>query len=366
MSSTLPLTPPTASKVRLKLESIQVLRGIAASLVVFHHFAQTINMLCHDGLFHQASWIFASGLGNLGASGVDLFFVISGFIMVCTTDGNAGPKAAIRFLKKRSLRIYPLYWFWSSVFVLLIALRLAQHPLCNSTQSILVSYSLFPYFNGTNFQPLLAQGWTLSFELLFYLLFAISISFGFRKFRLPFLLIAFAALAAIGFALPAGSPLRYLFTDPILIGFLLGVIAGELYLKANAVGFHLSRPLAAAIICMGCVALLASTLVTVTEQYRAFFWSIPGFFLVVGSILYRAKSAPRFLVFLGDASYSIYLAHAFFFNSLPTLIRHFHSLQSLNPDLEIALFGSFTILATASTYLFIERPLKDLVHRLIP
>jgi peptidoglycan/LPS O-acetylase OafA/YrhL len=100
----------------MKLQSIQILRGIAALLVViFHVRAQEMLAIGGNGL---AEMPFLNGFVNNGFAGVDLFFVISGFIMVYVTDGvRPGIRSSLDFLFARATRIYPLWWFFSALMI---------------------------------------------------------------------------------------------------------------------------------------------------------------------------------------------------------------------------------------------------------
>jgi len=109
---------PDKCKTR-KLPAVQVLRGIAAAMVVFHHAGAVI-----PAADAQRSWILRSHLTLIGAAGVDIFFVISGFIMFYTHGHVGGSREAGLFLWKRALRIYPPYWLWTSVLILIAASHL--------------------------------------------------------------------------------------------------------------------------------------------------------------------------------------------------------------------------------------------------
>lgn len=197
-------------KISTRLESIQILRGIAASMVVFHHFTAAVMDYAHAN-----SMVVQSGIGRLGACGVDIFFVISGFIMVYTTREKDGAREAISFLRKRVLRIYPLYWIWTSVILIIWLTGIGLRAHLYGIRFIVGSYLLFPVANGDHFHPLLDQGWTLSFEMLFYLIFACVLCLSYKKVRLLILLVMFVAVYVIGGYLPSGSGIRYLFSiDP--------------------------------------------------------------------------------------------------------------------------------------------------------
>src|SRR6185437_14170487 len=134
------------------LDNIQALRAIAALLVVFVHLAVPVAAL---------------GVAPFGAGGVDLFFVISGFIMVYTTVGR--PISGAEFLGRRIVRIVPLYWLLTlAVFgIALIAPTLLQFTTASWGQ-LLKSLFFIPFAKANgDVQPVLFLGWTLNYEMFF-------------------------------------------------------------------------------------------------------------------------------------------------------------------------------------------------------
>jgi peptidoglycan/LPS O-acetylase OafA/YrhL len=170
-----------------RLDSLQLLRAVAALLVLLYHLATM-------GVY---GWIAADGspllplgfFAAIGFAGVDLFFVISGVVMVVTCFDRFGqPGEAIAFLKRRIVRIYPLYWIVTAAVLALCWLRpeLAARDKTGAA-AILASLVLWPQ---TDF-PIVAVGWTLVYEMYFYLVFAVIIAAPRRM--LPPLLAAWAA-----------------------------------------------------------------------------------------------------------------------------------------------------------------------------
>jgi peptidoglycan/LPS O-acetylase OafA/YrhL len=162
--------------------SIQALRGIAALMVVLFHLRIVEGKYGQDGNLLGAMFAYAD-------SGVDLFFMLSGFVMTSIAAGSYGsPRNAGDFLARRGWRVLPLYWFYTT---LVVALMLLMPGMANSAyqdQSILASYLLWPQAQ----LPLLTVGWTLIHEAFFYLLMAVAIAFA-RERQLPWLLLGWAA-----------------------------------------------------------------------------------------------------------------------------------------------------------------------------
>jgi exopolysaccharide production protein ExoZ len=337
------------------LPGLQVLRGIAASLVVLHHFAG----IYKDGIPGH-SWIYASGLGNLGRCGVDIFFVISGFIMVYTTGRKAGADDALIFIRRRILRIYPLYWIWTSVLLALWLGGAVEQLRHYSTGYLIRSYLLIPAFNGTYFEPLLQPGWTLSFEMLFYVVFSCGVLLKLRSGKILFLAAAFSLMALLARFLAPDSGMRYLLTNPIIVEFLFGVLIAEMLIRLPAMrGNRFSRFLPGALVSGGAFALLCTVKIPNADSMRFALYGIPAFFVVLGAAMLGPAAAPKFLVHLGDASYSIYLAHFFLAQAYASALKHLPIFNGLPPDAAILLAGAATIAISSATYALMEKPLTQ-------
>lgn len=159
-----------------KLESLQYARAIAAILVVIDHTVTQFS------LYHSTGMPFVDTLLkktiNMGNIGVYVFFAISGYIMSYTTKNKIFDfRYGLTFFKKRIMRIYPLYWIYLTLFLSLWAAGLAMRTYHFDTGQIIASYLLIPYgvTNDKITPPVLAQGWTLIYEMFFYLTFTLLI-----------------------------------------------------------------------------------------------------------------------------------------------------------------------------------------------
>jgi peptidoglycan/LPS O-acetylase OafA/YrhL len=155
------------ARERVKVQNVQALRGAAILLVVVYH-TWTIERRYGGGPGLLSDWV------AVGLSGVDLFFVISGFIMVTVTKSLVpGLTTATNFLYHRAARIYPIYWIYS---LMLLPIFLVRPDMVNSSQGnqvdLLASFLLLPQ----RLLPLLQVGWTLVHEIYFYLIFALFLS----------------------------------------------------------------------------------------------------------------------------------------------------------------------------------------------
>jgi exopolysaccharide production protein ExoZ len=273
---------------------IQYLRALAAFMVVWHHSReQLINLKVYfPGVF--------------GPSGVDLFFVISGFIMVVTTSRKH--VSAPDFLLRRVIRVVPLYWILTlSVVVLaMVAPQLLKSTDISSShvvQSLLFIPHLSPSHLGTTW-PVLVPGWTLNYEMFFYVLFA-SILFLNSRYRFACLATLMGGLVLTGCVFGEfSSPVVATYTNPLLIEFLLGVALGRLWRAGNVIRSVWG---AAAFLFIG------FALLVWRDAPLAPLAQILGSGFVVAAALCPKLSGlrSRSLLILGNASYSIYLTHLF-------------------------------------------------------
>lgn len=271
--------------------SIQILRGLAALLVVLYHIAK-------KGVVAGA---YPSNFFEFGQFGVEIFFIISGFIMSYITAGKDINVSS--FMVKRAVRILPMYWFFSTIALCaLIAIPTLAFTHTDLPPGIISSYLLLP---EPDHSLLLLVGWTLSYELLFYMVFALATKVSGRP-----IAAALALLWGLSFVVPQGFYLNFVFNDfwaEFLAGTLLFKIAGRKQLLVAAG-----------------VAALAVFLAFYWHglpHRRSVYFGLPAlavFAIVVGleDVIKRwhSKFVVPALKFLGDASYSIYLSHFFSLN----------------------------------------------------
>jgi len=285
---------PGHSPTRLILP-IQYLRGIAALMVVWFHSVEQVP---------GVSPYFAAGFGN---SGVDLFFVISGFIMLATTLNDA--PAPLEFMRRRIVRVVPLYWLLTLAMVALaMCVPGLFRTLIVAPWTLVESLLFIPHFSESfpnMVWPLLVPGWTLNFEMFFYAVFACSLILP-GRIRLPVLAVVFGTLVGIGMTLgPFDSAAARVYFSPLLLEFVAGA--------AIATWRGRRGPM---------LATLPSTLLLVLGfgllAYRnmpplgAFTQMVGAAMMVVGALspgLSNWHCKP--LRALGDSSYSLYLTHLF-------------------------------------------------------
>ena len=248
-----------------RVESIQTLRGLAAVGV----------LLCHAGVL------------GLGAAGVDLFFVISGFVIARASAG----KRPGQFAFDRFWRIFPLYWLMSLPWLALAYARDLDTPLRTWTTITLIPFEGIPY---------LRPGWSLIYELIFYAAALFVLATG--RWRLA--VTAFLACLAWGYVSP--SPVTAYFGYPLALNFLIGVGIARAGPVSRNVGAWLLVGGAAALVMAPDMSRAAIATGDRDTYLRALVWGLPSAMIVAGAISLPGKWP---LQRLGDASYSIYLIH---------------------------------------------------------
>ena len=295
-------SPPQPGSV---LRSIQMLRAVAAWLVVVHHFDQLVLG------FDSGTWT-GRVLAGAGSFAVEIFFVISGFIMHASLKGGA--PSARRFAVRRIERIVPVYWLATAVFVLASAAFLPAGSAYGAWNpgTFFKSLLFIPHDHagGIGRFPVLTVGWSLNFEMFFYAALTAAIVVFRQRWMWPTVGLMFLLPVAVRLSgMPAGS----LLGSRLLWLFAAGVVVGELWSRRQPPGkqawavFHLLAVVAA------CVAYLAGSLAphgsTVDLALKMLLVT-----LLVWTALQCESSLPRSRwarlgVSLGDSSYSTYLVH---------------------------------------------------------
>jgi exopolysaccharide production protein ExoZ len=319
------------------IHNIQYLRGLAACAVVCFHVSEQFG-----------------GPFAVGAAGVDVFFVISGFIMWVTTAGR--PAVPWRFMARRITRIVPLYWIVTLLTAAGILIRpqfFYGHVL--SLPNFVGSLFFLPVLQGDALHPVVVQGWTLCYEMMFYLVFALVLLLG-ERWRLGALIGALAAIVVLHFVLPEGYAYAYAFSDPVVLEFGAGVIVGRLWLQDARL------PLGVALAMVGAgFLLLAVGPLFDANMPRVLRWGIPATLIVAGAVFAERERPFRPLAlasFLGDASYSIYLWHVLAAVAATGIILRTGIPAMLQPVVIVVV----TIAFSAVLYLLVEKPLVGLLH----
>jgi len=331
------------------LVSIQALRAIAALLVFWGH---AINAVTAE--------VAAEFPQLYGPFGVDLFFVISGFVMVYSSERLFGqPDAPIKFFARRFVRIVPLYWAATAILVWFVV------PYA-STKAVLGSLFFTPRIPSE--APLLYVGWTLIFEMFFYTVFAIAlfaqrrvaVVAGASVFLISFTLL-FGAAPGLSAHAPAASGIAYL-ADSIIIEFLFGMVIALVYRAGGRL------PIWATIgLLVAGVIWLAATAPAVPRLYSSGIAAA----LIVAALSLSSMSSPkgsrlvRGVVFLGDISYSLYCTHLLSFSFVAWIVAGLAIGPIGHAWAYMSVMLATGLVVAAGTYLLFEKPTTDFLKRLI-
>jgi len=284
----------------VRFRNIQALRAFAAWAVLVHHVIDALNN--YVAAFRIEVTIFEAG--------VDVFFVLSGFVMAESTAG--GRIGAGAFLRARVARIVPVYWLLTLVAAAAIMSGLRLFGRNDVTLGWLAQSLLFmPGFDGpaNDIKPILFVGWTLNYEMLFYLLFAVSLFVRGQRGQHLVLMAMLAALMVAGQATDSAW-LQY-YGSPMLLHFGAGVAVWHLA--------RLGRPGRTAGLLIGGLGLamlgaIAWLGFSAGGPFARLPIGIAATLLVYAAVVLEKDGAAlgsRFVQRQGDASYALYLLHVF-------------------------------------------------------
>lgn len=335
-----------------KFESIQALRALAATLVV----------ATHSGYAYEA-WLKTVGdkvdvlpwynTHIFGAAGVHLFFVISGFI-IASQRIEYRAASAILFARNRIARIVPMYWLCTFAFLIL---KLATSHHSGNVDLVDLVRSLFFVSSG---QPILPVGWTLNYEMFFYLVFAIFV-----------VLMAGSAYWIVLFFLLTVSIHQFkpewtsIYGNPIVLEFAMGVLIMKVYRLPRL------RPFGLSLLMCGLIVLFSSAIwfkpdgAATWSTFVA--WGLPSAAIVLGAVIWENGRDGvlnwKLLVLIGNASYSLYLIHMLFlfgrWNLAPIIFLH-SPVWLLEANVATAIFVAIVTAISVVVHLVIELPLTNL------
>lgn len=283
------------------LQYLQVLRGIASLLVVLMHAGFTFKLVSGN--------TFLADVFAFGGAGVDIFFVLSGFIITYSCFHLTSDTANLPgYLRRRFVRIYPPYWVLFFVFLLMHWLfwnHYHQHDIFE-LDKMLGSLLLLPGHEMVN-----GVSWTLTYELFFYVLFA---GFFLVKRKIVFaVVLALYGVLLVLIGETERDPWMTILLFPMNIEFLLGIVVAFLWKKLNV-------PLAKILLIAGITWFIAGGWLAVHNitafhgsLNRVVLFGLPSSLIIISLIRLEREGSmvrpSRLLLALGDASYSIYLIH---------------------------------------------------------
>lgn len=352
----------TRPVIPTKFESIQVLRGIAALLVVAAHLQVIEQKYGHGGVILPV-WL------EYGKVSVDLFFVISGFVIATVTRGQFKSwRAAGHFLFQRMTRIYPPYWLYSAMVLLLWLFR---PDMVNASQghqiNIVASFLLLPQ----DFPPLLIVGWTLIHEMYFYVAMGL-LMLVVRERVFPVALALWALVVIVGqlyCVIDTGenvSPWIRLIFHPLTLEFVGGAgIAlllngnirgnGRVIMDVGIIGFTFAA-----------IWLYAGDTALDTDGWwRLLFFGLPSLLVVHGAASAEIAGKARFPTMMrkiGDASYSIYLTHILVLSAIGRAWAQIAVPEAINHAIVLATMVLATLIVGLLSYRWVEVPILNAIR----
>jgi peptidoglycan/LPS O-acetylase OafA/YrhL len=338
-----------------RLQSIQVLRAVAACLVVgFHFIGIAAKFFPGDEIGGPVIALF-----RYGWIGIDLFFVVSGFIIALTTEHASGLRDAASYLRRRIIRIVPIYWVLTlAMATVALSSTLLSGDVAISPAWLALSLTFWPPKAWGYDSPILFVGWTLSYEMLFYVIVFVAVAL---RSRMAIAAGIFALVwAGIFFDQAAAGSFSWM-THSITIEFLMGYAVFWIYRRAA-----LGTLWAAACVIAG-LAAIATAAMSVPDNtiWRSLANGVAVSGFILGVVNIERNSVvlvPAWLGAMGDASYSIYLMQCF---TLPLALYFFPAsgLTSLGPT-AICLAGVvLTALSGGAVYRLAEKPLMSVAKR---
>lgn len=322
-----------------KLLTIQYLRAIAATGVLVFHAGERFGFRFDAGAF-----------------GVDLFFVISGFLMVAITteETRAGP-----FMRDRIERIVPIYWLATSVMVVGGLIGLFPNLELEWWHSI-ASYLFLPAPSPVTPEtwPVLIPGWTLNYEMFFYTIFAALLFVRSVALRVMLLSVVLFAVVATGALADSSSPAVNFYSDPIVLEFAFGAWIGLAWKSEDS---FKTIP-ANGLLLSGAILFLAASFAP-WDLPRTVLYGIPSALLLMGALASEQQSTPRqfkLMEQLGDASYSIYLWHGLAVSVVAMVVVKF-GLPALVGFVAAILGG---LIGGVISYQLVERPVTRFLKRM--
>ncbi len=343
------------------INSIQFLRGFAALAVVVHHTGGYVKRYFEPTLLFRDYF-------SLGFAGVDLFFVISGFIIHFTSKNYLdNPSKLQEYLKKRFVRVYPIYWVITTILFVsswLITLILHKNIFSigypHTFNAYIQTYTLFPLHFAIN-----PVTWTLSYELFFYLGFAFLI-ISKRLWVIPALILAISFFHLINH-IPDGnlSYFNFLFSG-YNFEFLLGFLIFQFY-KSVKIPNQLSVLLL--ILSFGIIIYFGYSVSDVDSFKRVLVFGVPSSLILIALLNLEENgmiSFPKFSIILGNSSYALYLIHfpmMLLMNKLPQIMGY-----TITASQEV-LYSCFIIISIVLTSIYvhkwIEKPLAKRLNTLL-
>ncbi len=352
-----------SSSFPTKLLSLQACRGLAALAVVFYHTA----LFLRDPA--RAGYETFGPVTELGVLGVNFFFILSGFIILMAHIKNLGrPRDGLTYLRRRIVRIYPLYWVCLTAYVVAAFFGVMKNPSFSWEWDQFISPAvLFYVVKPLSEDPLPVKvAWTLFYEMQFYLFFLLVILN--KKAGLAAFAAWFCSIILLRYtgAVSQASPLftaHTTFFSAWNLHFLFGMLAYLAYRRlsprywpwfmgagASLLGYFIFRRVTDA----------SGASIHVLQNDLLPLLAVAFGCLVLGLVMAERRGvfkASATLTFLGDASYSLYLFHSAFLSVGVPLLNKYKVIDAVGPKPAFFLLSLFATAGGCACYLLIERPL---------
>ena len=340
-----------------KINQIQFLRAMAAIFVAISH-VWGIN-----GIIGKPF-----GFDYIGGFGVDIFFVISGFIMCYTTkDVFTNPRVeAISFMAKRVLRIYPIYLIVATPAVIYLMIQFHAAGGEISFYDVIGNILLLPTFTqDPDYHMYFYVAWSLCYEMMFYIMFSVLMILCKSKKTLIFYMVAimFGMVSIVNLLGLQGEMLgwvnlTYMIGDSLMINFALGCVIYIIFSKFKR---YYVRPLVSITIIS--LAVICGVILAQHQYYRLFRFGIPAFIIVLVALYTRTECGSDSLLsktglYLGNASYSIYLIHLY----IVFISGWVYSITPLSKDVTGAIMSIVAVSLGCVFYTVIEKPINKAIH----
>lgn len=336
------------------LNGIQILRAIAILDVVSFHLIEFLNANAQLGLKSF----------SVGVGGLDVFFVISGFILVRVTGPSETPQS---FLVKRAARLLPLYWLMTAAAIATALVVPWVFPSADlSVPSVLASFLLAPYpdLSGV-YHPILFVGWPLNVELVYFACFALVLMLPARR-RLATLVLLLGGVWLLTGAAASRFPALGFYHDQYMVDLMIGCGLAAVADHPRVAAFASTRPLWPVAV-VAFFALAISGPLTWGDGAFSDYWRCLPAAVLVGSLvlqeIHRTPIPRNALSFLGDCSYSTYLVHAFLIAPIGVPIIAAFGTSWPVIALVVVLVYAAVLAASPVLYYLIEVPSRKVLRR---
>jgi len=343
-------------------KSIQVCRGVAAILVVLHHLGSALASPKYFG----ATWLEVPFVA--GDAGVEFFFVLSGFIITWAHNRDIdNPHALIDYLRRRVVRIYPVYWLVFSVVLITAYTSISSRgALPHDGASLLKSLLLLPQNSaeiGGNGAPVIIVAWSLQYEICFYAFFAVFILN--RGLGIVLCIGALLNIGACGFT--ECSFTRSFLSNNLILLFGLGVLAAWFCRNRNYMPRSVLVATVAAAAFFGLGAIEAAAGTSFLSVDRRLVYGAISAVLIVGLVQSemrgQLKLTRRWPLLLGDSSYALYLIHYPLIILICKCLTYVGITGAVSAYVAYPLILVTCIVAAIIFHLAVEKPMTRLLAR---